>query len=85
MRLDGFGRFVLAMIVVLLVGFSLSSVVGLEPVWIAAAVAAVLAVAALGTRRLAPQRVLTVTAVEFVAFVAALVARGRGRAGRRTR
>ena len=71
-RLDGFGRFVLAMIVVLLVGFSLSGVVGLEPVWIAAAVAAVLAVAALATRRLAPQRVLTVTAVEFVAFVAAL-------------
>ncbi|HEY3722586.1 MAG TPA: SLC13 family permease [Acidimicrobiia bacterium] len=70
--LDRFGRFVLAMIVVLLVGFSLSGVVGLEPVWIAAAVAVVLAVAVLGTRRLAPQRVLTATAVEFVGFVAAL-------------
>jgi arsenical pump membrane protein len=70
--LDGFARFVLGGLVVLLVGFSVSGLLHVAPVWVAAVVAAVLAVAAVTKGRLAPQRVLTVTAVEFVVFVAAL-------------
>ena len=70
--LDGFGRFVFGAIVVLLIGFSVSGLVGVEPVWVAAAVAVVLGVAAMVMGLLRPQRVLTVTAIEFVGFVAAL-------------
>jgi arsenical pump membrane protein len=70
--LDGFGRFVFGAIVVLLIGFSVSGLIGVEPVWVAAAVALVLAVAAIITGLLRPQKVLTLTAIEFVLFVAAL-------------
>lgn len=70
--LDGFGRFVFAALAVLLVGFSVSSLIGVEPVWVAAVIAAVLAVAAVSTGRLHVQRVLTLTAIEFVLFVVAL-------------
>ncbi len=70
--LDGFGSFVFGAIVVLLIGFSVSGLVGIEPVWVAVAVALVLAVAAIITGLLHPQKVLTLTAIEFVLFVAAL-------------
>jgi arsenical pump membrane protein len=70
--LDRFGRFVFGALVALLVGFSVSSLIGVEPVWVAASVALVLAAGAVATRRLHPQRVLTLEAIEFVLFVAAL-------------
>ena len=70
--LDGFGRFVLGALVVLLVGFSVSSLIRVEPVWVAAVVALVLAVAAVVCGRLPVRGVLTLTSVEFVGFVAAL-------------
>jgi hypothetical protein len=41
-------------------------------VWVAAAVALILALGAVGTGKLHPQRVLTMTAIEFVLFVVAL-------------
>jgi arsenical pump membrane protein len=70
--IDGFARFVLGALVTLLLGFSVSSLVGVEPVWVAAVVALVLFVATTVTRRLSPRRVLTFTAIEFVVFVGAL-------------
>jgi arsenical pump membrane protein len=70
--IDGFGRFVLGAIALLLVGFSVSSLVGIEPVWVAAAVALVLAVAAIIAGRLRPTHVVTITSIEFVVFVAGL-------------
>lgn len=70
--LDGFGRFTFAALVVLLAGFSVSSLIGVEPVWVAAAVAVVLAAAAIFGRGLHPQRVVTREAIEFVLFVVAL-------------
>ena len=56
----------------LLAGFSVSSLIGVEPVWVAAVVAVVLGAAAVFTGRLHVQRVLTLNAVEFVLFVIAL-------------
>jgi arsenical pump membrane protein len=70
--LDGFGRFTFGALVVLLLGFSVSSLIGVEPVWVPAAVAFVLAGAAVVTGQLRPQRVITLTAIEFVFFVVAL-------------
>jgi arsenical pump membrane protein len=70
--LDGFGKLVLVAIAVLLAGFSISSLIGVQPVWVAAAVALVLAVVAVVMGRLHPQEVVTVTALEFVVFVGAL-------------
>lgn len=70
--LDGFGRFVLGGLGLLLVGFVLGSSVGIEPAVVAAAVALVFAIAAVLTGRLQARRVLTVEAVEFVLFVIAL-------------
>ncbi len=70
--LDGFGRCTFGALVVLLLGFSVSSLIGVEPVWVAAVVALILALGAVGTGKLHPQRVLTMTAIEFVLFVVAL-------------
>lgn len=70
--LDGFGRFVLAALVLLLAGFSVSSWLGVEPVWVAAVAALVLAVAAVLTGHLPARNVLTLAAIEFVLFVVAL-------------
>jgi arsenical pump membrane protein len=71
-QLDGFARFGFGALVALLVGFSVSSLVGVEPVWVAAAIALVLAVGAVVSGRLQVRGVLTLTAIEFVTFVAAL-------------
>jgi arsenical pump membrane protein len=71
-RLDGFGRFTFVALVSLLAGFSVSSLIGVEPVWVAVAVAVVLGVAAIVGRRLHPRRVVTRGAIEFILFVVAL-------------
>jgi arsenical pump membrane protein len=71
--LDRFGVGVVTCIGVVLLGFLISSTVGVEPVWFAAAGAVVLGGAALATRRLTLRRALAAPAPGFLLFVAALV------------
>jgi arsenical pump membrane protein len=70
--IDRFGVGVVTCIGVVLVGFLISSTVGVEPVWFAAGGAVALGGAALATGRLTLRRVLAAPAPGFLLFVASL-------------
>ncbi len=65
-------RFALAVLAMTLVGFGVSSPLGVEPVWVAAAGALVLAGRALARRAVTPWRVVEAASVPFCLFVLAL-------------
>ncbi|NMH96400.1 ArsB/NhaD family transporter [Pseudonocardia acidicola] len=65
-------RLALAVLGLTLAGFGASSLVGVEPVWIAAAGAAVLSLRALARREITPLGLVTATAPLFCLFVLAL-------------
>lgn len=70
--LDRFGRGVTVAIGVMLAGFLAASLAGVAPVWVAAATAAGLTVAARVTRRVALPRAVTAASPGFLVFVVAL-------------
>jgi arsenical pump membrane protein len=64
--------FALAIVGLALIGFALSSVVHLEPVWVAAGAAAAISVRGLGRRRATPRSLLGATEPAFLVFVLGL-------------
>ncbi len=67
--LDGFARFVLWALGVLMVAFFVGSAAGIEPAWVAVAGAVVVAAVALLCRRARPLPLVTATAPLFLLFV----------------
>ncbi|GAA4552331.1 ArsB/NhaD family transporter [Amycolatopsis samaneae] len=65
-------RFALVTVAATLAGFVLTSVIGIDPAWAAAAGATVLAARALVRRRTSPAAIVRAAAVPFLAFVLAL-------------
>ena len=70
--LDAHARFVVATLVALIAGFFVASQLGVEPAWVAAIVASVLAVVTLVARRDEPHALLAAASPWFVVFVASL-------------